>query len=194
MDQIGHRYLKPVICCTITVAGGDGSMEGEQMIRKAYASLLDHDFGRAIAWFEEAVRKEPLNADFHYRLSISYARSGRLAQALEHALRACELAGESREYRLHADRLKAMELMKEAEKRIERNVDLTKAIADLHRALELDPLASDAYVLLAAAYAARGQLPRATAALHELLKLNPQHQAARQMLQQYAERLKEQKQ
>lgn len=170
--------------------GGDGSMSGEHLIQKAYASLLKHDFEQAIAWFEQAVREEPLNADFHYRLSITYARSGRLKKALEHAQRACDLAGKVREYRLHADRLRALELMKGAEKRIEHGADLHSAIADLHRALALDPLASEAYLLLAAAYAARNQLPRATAALHELLKLNPQHQTARQMLQQYSSKLK----
>jgi len=172
------------------LGGGDGSMDGEQMIRKAYASLLDHDFERAIAWFEEAVRKEPDNADYHFRLSISYARSGRLERALEHARRACELDNGAREYRLHHDRLQALELMKEAERRIGGGEELERAIRDLNQALELDPLAGDAYLLLAAAHAARGQLPRAAAALYELLKLNPQHQAARHMLQEIAGKMR----
>ncbi|MDT2191680.1 hypothetical protein [Paenibacillus larvae] len=57
-------------------------MNGEQEIQKAYQALLDNDFEQAIDCFEQAVRRDPLNADFHYKLSISCARSGKLKKLL----------------------------------------------------------------------------------------------------------------
>ncbi|WP_077997230.1 tetratricopeptide repeat protein [Paenibacillus larvae] len=67
-------------------------MNGEQEIQKAYQALLDNDFEQAIDCFEQAVRRDPLNADFHYKLSISCARSGKLKKALAHARDALRLA------------------------------------------------------------------------------------------------------
>ena len=89
-------------------------MEGEKNIREAYASLLHHDFEQAIRWFERAVQEEPDNADYHHKLSISYARSGKLAKALKHAARACELDADAQEYRYHYRRLQALELIRKS--------------------------------------------------------------------------------
>lgn len=156
-------------------------MEGEKNIREAYASLLDHDFEQAIRWFERAVQEEPDNADYHHKLSISYARSGKLAKALKHAARACELNADAQEYRYHYRRLQALELIRKAEKMMERERTPKRAEQDLRQAAALDPLSVEARLLLAVIRLREGDFPQAAAELDEALALEPHHETARRM-------------
>ena len=57
-------------------------MNGENQIQKAYESILGHDFEKAIEWFEKAIAEEPNNAAYHYKLSITFARSNKLIKPL----------------------------------------------------------------------------------------------------------------
>src|SRR5690606_22350910 len=57
-------------------------MDGETCMRKAYEAIFQGNFEAAVAWFLQALEREPGNADYHYKSSITIARSGRLDLAL----------------------------------------------------------------------------------------------------------------
>lgn len=163
-------------------------MDGEEVIRKAYESILQSDFEQAIYWFEQAIALEPDNAAYHYKLSITCARSNRLYRALEHAEAAVRLEPESDAYRYHLRHLNAQELVWKAEKCFHRSRDqLYLALAYLKQAVSLDPLNAEAYLLLALAQAGLEEYAEAVKALKELLRLNPLHESAKQLLDNYTE-------
>jgi len=162
-------------------------MGGEQSIQKAYESILEHDFEKAIEWFELAIKEEPDNAAYHYKLSITYARSGKLPKALEHAERACELDDAAVEYKYQLQHLKALEHIRSAEKLLEQPNRAELAAALLRQALAMDPLSIEAYVLLAYAYAQQADYMQALDALREALKLHPQHETALKLKEKYKE-------
>lgn len=165
-------------------------MDGEQKIKKAYESILVHDFEQAIEWFEAAVEQEPNNAGYHYKLSITYARSGKLPKALGHAKLAYELEPEHEEYRFHLQHVQALLLGQVAEKMLEQGeVDL--AISYLKKAVDFDPLSIEAYLLLAVAYAERRDYKASIQALQEVLKLDPRHEAAKELSKKYKQQLKD---
>lgn len=165
-------------------------MDGERQIQKAYESILGHDFEQAIEWFEQAVALEPDNADYHYRLSITYARSNKLPQALEHARIAVKLDQASETYRYHLLHLLARELVQQAEPFFDREKGrLYMAVSLLKRAVELDPLCVEAFLLLALAYAGLDDYTFAVQAVKEVLKLQPEHELAKQLLQDYVKKL-----
>lgn len=158
-------------------------MVGEQQIKKAYESILDNDFEKAIAWFEEAIVLEPDNAEYHYKLSITFARSNRLSKALSHARNAARLAPEQAAYTFHLQHLQAVELMERAEKHFDgRQEKLFMAVTLLKQAVALDPLAIEGFLLLGLAYARLADFPQAIQAVREVLKLDPQHEQARLLL------------
>lgn len=161
-------------------------MGGELQIKKAYESILNSDFEQAIAWFEQAIRVDPNNADYHYRLSITCARSNRLSKAVEHASRAFKLAPNSETYRFHMQRLAARELMEQAEKALEgERSELIAAKALLRQATALDPLAIEAYLMLAVTFERLGEYAQALEAAREAVRLDPQHEIALALISQY---------
>lgn len=165
-------------------------MNGDQKIKKAYESILGHDFEQAIKWFEQAIQSEPNNAAYHYKLSITYARSNKLEKALKHAKNACELEPKKREYRFHLQHLQAKELIFRAEKYFDQTeIHLRKAITLLQQAISLDPLASEAFLLIGLAYAELNEYNEAVLAVKEVLKLDPQHDIADRMLKEYQDKL-----
>ncbi|MEF3301771.1 tetratricopeptide repeat protein [Paenibacillus sp. GYB003] len=153
-------------------------MDGENEIKQAYASLLDADFEKAIEWFEQAVRVDPANADFHYKLSMTYARSNKLDKAIEHAIRASELRPDHEAYRYHAATLRARALMLEAGKRMEAGEPLRSALNLLTEAVKLDPLLTEAHLLLAVTYGELERYEPALAAANDALKLDPHNAEA----------------
>ncbi|MDF2963523.1 MAG: hypothetical protein K0S39_5258, partial [Paenibacillus sp.] len=94
-------------------------MDGEEQIKKAYESILKHDFEQAVEWFEQAIAIAPDNAAFHYKLSITYARSNKLSKAIEHAKEAVRLEQSEEHYQFHLQHLQAKELIQQAEKYFE---------------------------------------------------------------------------
>ncbi|MEB3101291.1 tetratricopeptide repeat protein [Ferviditalea candida] len=161
-------------------------MDGKQQIQKAYESILDNDFEQAIEWFEQAVAREPENADYHYKISITYARSNKLNKALAHAHTASELAAGNEEYRFHLQNLQALEMARLAEQRLQHSSGQPDAaISLLKRAIALDPLCVDAHILLGIAYKHNGDYDLAAEAVKEALKLDPQHQTAKRLLDDY---------
>ena len=166
-------------------------MDGKKQIQKAYESILDNDFERAIEWFEQAIKLEPNNAEYCYKLSITYARSGKLTTALEYGQRACSLEPEQDSYRFHLQHLQALDFVQHAEKLTEAGGDkrLRLAIRMLQEAVVKDPLCLEAHLLLSAIYAELGDFSRSAAAIKEVLKLNPQHEAASGHIDRYKEQL-----
>lgn len=154
-------------------------MDSDKKIHEAYASILKHDFEKAIAWFEEAVAENPENADYHYKLSITYARSGKLEKAYEHSKEAVKLSPDKQEYRLHNQHLKSLQLTVDAEKIIQSKMPdrLPYGIDLLKKAIELDPLSIEAYVLLGYAYENTGQFDQAKRVWKQALELDPKHPA-----------------
>lgn len=159
-------------------------MGGEHHIKKAYESILRNDFEQAITWFELAIRIEPDNADYHYRLSVSCARSNRLTKAIEHAQRSAALCPGNETYRFHLQRMHARKLTEEAEKAIEQ-LRLHEAESMLRRATALDPLAFEAYLMLAVVYDKLGDPAMAFGAAREALRLDPQHDMALKLAAKY---------
>lgn len=158
-------------------------MNGKQKIKKAYAAILKNDFNQAISWFEQAIALEPNNAAYHYKLSITYARSNKLQQALQQARLAHALHEENEEYRFHLQHLQAKELVYKAEKYFDgTNEQLRMAVALLQKAAALDPLSTEALLMLGLAYLQLQDNDKALAAFYELLKLDPQHQLANQFI------------
>lgn len=160
-------------------------MNAEEKIKKAYASILGHDFEQAIEWFEEAIEDEPDNAAYHYKLSITYARSNKLTQALKHAQMACSL-NEQEEYCFHLQHLQSKELLFKAEKYFDQTeVHLREAVSLLEKAISLDPISLEAYLLKGMAYAELLEYDRAIKAIEEVMILDPQHSIGEKLLKEY---------
>jgi tetratricopeptide (TPR) repeat protein len=170
----------------------DGQMDGEEQIKKAYESILLHDFEQAVEWFEQAIAINPDNAAFHYKLSITYARSNRLNKAIEHANLAVRLDGDEEYYRFHLQHLHAKELIQQAERYFtEPEEQVWMAISLLKQAILLDSLCLEAFLLLGHAYSLVKEYGPAIQAIQELIKLDPQHELGSKLLQDYQQRLKE---
>ncbi|MEK8127369.1 tetratricopeptide repeat protein [Paenibacillus filicis] len=161
-------------------------MDGEYAIKKAYESILKHDFEQAIRWFELAIALKPECASYHYKLSITYARSNKLQKAIHHAGRASALDPQDEHYVLHLQHLQAKGLLVEAEKLFEESDErLWLAVSLVQQAVELDPLSLEAFLLLAIAYARLDEMHLAIRALKELLKLDPAHAIGIRLLSEY---------
>jgi tetratricopeptide (TPR) repeat protein len=166
-------------------------MNGENQIQKAYESILGHDFEKAIEWFEKAIAAEPNNAAYHYKLSITFARSNKLQKAIEHATTAIGLEDTNEAYHYHLKVLRARELVEKAQKQL--NVETEheeRAIFLLKEAIILDPLAIEAYLILAEAFAHRMDYARAYQTVLEAIRLEPHHELAKLQAAQYKLKLK----
>lgn len=166
-------------------------MDGEEQIKKAYESILMHDFEQAIEWFEQAIAIAPDNAAFHYKLSITYARSNKLGKAIEHANIAVRLEPSEAQYQYHIQHLQAKELILQAQNYIEEpEQQIWMAVSLLQEAVKLDSLSTDAYLLLGLAYSRLKEYSQAIQAIRELLTLNPEHEIGNQLLSDYQMKLK----
>ncbi|WP_240762239.1 tetratricopeptide repeat protein [Paenibacillus thalictri] len=161
-------------------------MAGTKEIQKAYEAILAGDFEQAIAWFGLAIDREPDNASFHYKLSITYARSNKLREAIKHADMAVQLEPEDAYYRIHLNILQAKELVQKAEKQLQQSNDrLPDCIVWLKTAITLDPLLLEAYLLLGITYERLGEYDPAILAISEVLRLDPQHTTGNRLLARY---------
>lgn len=165
-------------------------MVGHEHIKKAYEAILAHDFELALSQFARAIELEPNNAAYHYKISITYARSNKLQQAIQHAEKACLLNEDDKEYRQHLQYLQARKLIYKAEKFFTHSKDhLNEAIALLDEALTLDSLAIDAFLLKGLAHAELNEYNKALAAMQDVLKLDPQHDIAQKLEKQYKDNI-----
>jgi tetratricopeptide (TPR) repeat protein len=167
-----------------------GSVDGEHELQKAYESILGSDFEKAIEWFEKAIALEPNHAGYHYKLSITYARSNKLQKALAHAVRAVDLEPNHEIYEFHLQTLYARDKVLQAEKLLNPlNERQDMAIALLKEAIILDPLTIEAYLILGAAYASRQEYRQALYAVNEAIRLDPLHEIAKQQIAEYKQLL-----
>ncbi|CAG7611447.1 hypothetical protein PAESOLCIP111_01380 [Paenibacillus solanacearum] len=167
-------------------------MNGEEAIKKAYESILKHDFASAVVWFERAIALDPNCAAYHYKLSITYARSNKLEKATLHAKEAVRLDPNDEHYAMHYRHLQAKELLFRAERLFdESDEQLWLAVELLKQAVELDPLSVEAYLLLSIAYSQLEDYSLAIRAVKELLKLNPDHPVASRLLEEYGRKWKQ---
>ncbi|KIL41598.1 hypothetical protein SD70_06885 [Gordoniibacillus kamchatkensis] len=166
-------------------------MDGKTQLQKAYKAILNNDFERAAEWFERAIDAEPNNADYHYRLSITYARSNKLPKAVEHAETAVRLAPDAKQYRFHLSTLQARELLVRAGRAIDgTETNPYLAIALLQQAIALDPLSVEAHLLLAVAADAVGDAAQAMQAVNDALRLAPESDMVLSLLPSYEQKLK----
>lgn len=165
-------------------------MEGGEAIKKAYEAILRSDFEQAIAWFQEAIASEPDNAAYRYRLSITCARSNRLAVALEHAREAVRLAPDDLSYKFHYEHLLAKERLVQAEVAVSQGGEqLYLAASLLKEAVRLDPLSVDAKLLLGFVLGELAEYAEAIAVLREAARLNPLHEGVDKLLKEYGRRM-----
>ncbi|MEK4432332.1 tetratricopeptide repeat protein [Paenibacillus sp. FSL M7-0802] len=152
-------------------------MKAEEYVQKAYQCILQNDFEQAVEWFEKAISAQPDHAEHYFRCSVTYARSGRLEQALAYAEHAVRLAPQQDEYILHLHAQEARQHTEKARKMLD--VDRATpqvrqdAILLLERAIALDPLCGDAFLLLALIYDELNEYKLAVQAAREAAALFP---------------------
>ncbi|MBP1999568.1 tetratricopeptide (TPR) repeat protein [Paenibacillus shirakamiensis] len=148
----------------------------ERFLAQAYKSILNHDFEQAIQWFDRAIGANPLDADIHFRCSVTCARSGRMDKAVFHASEAVRLDSDTEEYKLQYERLQAREMRLSAVQlfgpggTIETD-NAILAVSLLEQSTAFDPLYGESFVWLASAYEALERYPDALAAVREALAL-----------------------
>ncbi len=125
--------------------------------------------------FRRAVQAEPGLAAAYANLGQIHTRRGELLQALERFSRAVELDGANAHYRYFLGKALAS-----AER-------TSEAIAELERAVSLNPRLFPAWVQLMKSRQASGDIPRARAAALEALKLQPGQRDAKKFLERHPE-------
>ncbi|MDT3426789.1 tetratricopeptide (TPR) repeat protein [Paenibacillus forsythiae] len=155
-------------------------------VKEAYRCILRSDFEEAIMCFEAAISADPNDPEVRYRCSITYARSGKLEKAAEHARAAVKLDGEKQDYRLHLQHLQAMMHVREAKGLLEEATGFQsnpyRPITLLKEAVQLDPLYGDAYVWLAIAHSRVNDHLAAIAAMKEVISLHPGDEGLRELM------------
>jgi tetratricopeptide (TPR) repeat protein len=161
-------------------------MNHNDYVKAAYRSILRSDFAEAITMFEAAIAASPDDAEVRYRCSITYARSGMLERALEHAWAALKLDGTKPDYRLHLQHLQALQLVQEAKRLLEDEVQEAAnpyhPVTLLKEAVSLDPLYGDAYVWLAIAHSRMNEHIQAISVLKEVMTLHPDDTGLHQLM------------
>lgn len=165
--------------------GLDG-MDGETCVRQAYQSIFQGDFEAALRWFQQAIERDPDNASYHYKASITCARSGKAELAEFHARRAVELDPEDPDYALNLQTVEARSRVALAKEILESATpDVGKAKELLSEAEQLDPLSAEAKLLLAIACRMLGDFRSAVSCLRDVLTLEPQHDEAGRLLREW---------
>ncbi|WP_068499542.1 tetratricopeptide repeat protein [Paenibacillus kribbensis] len=171
-------------------------MKAEEYVQKAYQCILQNDFEQAVEWFEKAISAQPDHAEHYFRCSVTYARSGRLEQALTYAERAVRLAPHQNEYVLHLHAQQARQLTEKARKML----DVDKTTPQLHRdaillleqAIALDPLCGDAFMLLALIYDELNEYKLAVQAALEAAALFPHNVQLVNLMKKLCQQMNEQ--
>ncbi|TKH36102.1 anaphase-promoting protein [Paenibacillus polymyxa] len=171
-------------------------MKAEEYVQKAYQCILQNDFEQAVEWFEKAISAQPDHAEHYFRCSVTYARSGRLEQALAYAEYAVRLAPHQDEYVLHLHAQEARQYTEKARKMLE--VDRATpqmhqdAILLLERAISLDPLCGDAFLLLALIYDELNEYKLAVQAAREAAALFPHNVQLANLMKKLCQQMNEQ--
>ncbi|ALP38690.1 tetratricopeptide repeat protein [Paenibacillus sp. 28ISP30-2] len=171
-------------------------MKAEEYVQKAYQCILKNDFEQAVEWFEKAISAQPDHAEHYFRCSVTYARSGRIEQALAYAGDAVRLAPQQDEYVLHLHTLEARQQTEKARKMLDVDKATPQvrrdAILLLERAIALDPLCGDAFMLLALVYAEMNEYKLAVQAAREAAALFPHNEQLANLMKKLCQQMNEQ--
>ncbi len=165
----------------------------KKYIKDAYMAIFSNDFNRAIYGFVKAIEIEPDNASYHYKLSVTYARNGKLGDAIQSAQIANQLQPNHPIYELHVKTLQAASI-------VGRAIDLYTregtsqsdlVIKFLNQAITLNPLHIEAYYWLGVVYYELLHYSQSDYYLREALKLNPSHRGANDLLLKTSRKMKQ---
>lgn len=158
--------------------------DGETCLRQAYDAIFHGDFESAISWFQQAIAIEPENASYHYKGSVTCARSGKLTLAMTYAHKAVELNPNDISYQLNLRTLMSRQKIIEARALLSMTVpELEKSVLLLKEAAKLDPLSTEARLLLGILYRLQQDYRLALESFRDVLLLEPQHEEAKRLLQ-----------
>jgi tetratricopeptide (TPR) repeat protein len=160
-------------------------VKGYAKINEAYFNILEGDYEKAIDAFKQAIELDPENASYYHRLSITCARSNKLEDAIKAAEKAHSLEPDEPKYNLHLKTLLSREWCRRAEVQLQTPNSAEYAVVLLKQAIRWDPLNAKGYLLLGLAYERLEDYPQATRSMQKLLKLEPEHELGKQLLNQY---------
>ncbi|WP_339062747.1 hypothetical protein [Tepidibacillus marianensis] len=154
---------------------------GRNFIDAAYNAIFQNDFHKAIELFKQAIRCEPTNASYYYRISMTYDRSGFMKKAIDTAIKACELEPEDQSYRYHLQILQSKNLTLVASNLMKRNRMTKETKEMLLQAKKLDPLNIEAYLLLGIFYGETKDLTHSLKEFNTVFYIQPYHIQAKQL-------------
>jgi tetratricopeptide (TPR) repeat protein len=158
-------------------------MDGETCLRQAYDAIYQGDFESAIFWFGQAIAIDPENAAYHYKGSITCARSGKLSLALTYALRSVELSPNDSTYQLNLRVIMGKQKILEARNLLSLPVpDIENSLEQLKEAVLFDPLSLEAKLLLGIVYRMKKEFKLAISSLRDALLLEPGQEEAKRLL------------
>lgn len=158
---------------------------GKKFIDKAYSAIYKNDFQKAILEFHKAIKLEPTNASYYYKLSITYSRNGNIKSAYKAAQKACELASDNQTYMYHLQILEVKNIVLISAKKINEGIFSEEVEKMLIQAKDLDPLNIEVYLLLSIYYGEMRKFLNAIYEINSALKLDPFHQYAIQLKKYY---------
>jgi len=154
---------------------------GRNFIDAAYDAIFQNDFHKAIELFKQAIRCEPDNASYYYRISMTYDRSGFMKKAIKNAIKACELEPENQNYRYHLQILQSKNLILVAANLMKKNMFTKETKEMLLQSKKLDPLNIESYLLLGIFYGETKDLTRALKEFNTVFYIQPNHIQAKQL-------------
>lgn len=158
---------------------------GKAYIREAYHALFQNDFKKAVEAFKKAIRCEPNNPSYHYKLSISHARNGDISLSLEAAEEAVRLEPDNQTYRYHLQIIQSKYIVLTAMNLMRKHLLTYEVEQMLIRAKNLDPLNMEAYLILGIYYGETHFLTKAIKEFNKVLQLDPAHKQAKSLLDYY---------
>ncbi len=164
---------------------------GRKFINEAYNAIYQNDFQKAIIAFHKAIKCEPTNASYYYKLSITYSRNGDIKTALKAAQKACDLSSDNQTYIYHSQILQAKNLVLLSANKIDEGIFSEEVEKMLIQAKNLDPLNIEACLLLSIYYGESKMFINAIYEIDSALKLDPFHQYAKQLKKYYIKLNKE---
>lgn len=158
-------------------------MDGDTCLRQAYEAIFQGDFESAMLWFQQAIEIEPENPAYYYKASITCARSGKHSLAMTYAQRAVELEPEDKTFQLHLRMITSKQRIMDARNALtSKSPDIEQSMKWLREAAQLDPLSSQARLLLGIAYRMKRDYRRSLECLRDALQLDPQHDETKRLL------------
>lgn len=164
---------------------------GIKFINEAYKAIYQNDFQKAIIAFQKAIKCDPSNASYYYKLSITCSRNSDIKTAIEAAQMACDLSPNNQTYTYHLQILQAKNLVLLAANKIDEGIFSEEVEKMLVQAKNLDPLNMETYLLLSIFYSEGKMFLEAIYEIDSALKLDPFHHYAKQLKKYYIKLSKE---